>query len=118
MTKNELNNLMIGDKVRKKNNNNILTVVKIKVVSTHNEEYTEIYGESSNGRIIKGEYKKFVIPKKFVRFDRHNWKTTRVSLEEILSEDGLYSYSMTGTVEEALYNGEEVYSPNAIFKWQ
>ena len=118
MTKNELNNLMIGDKVRRYNDYNILTVVKIKIMSTYNEEDIEICCKSLNGHIVNGKAKNFVVPKKLVKVNKHDGRIAETSMEEILNEDGLYSYGTTGGIERALYNGEKVFSSNAIFRWQ
>lgn len=114
MTKKELEDLKIGDMVRL-SNYEFLKVKTIKIIGEQDKEFVELVCQAPNGTIRSGTYKKFIIPKKFVKIDKGSGEITTILFEDILKEDGLYSYSMSRSIKEALYNGEKVYSPNAIF---
>lgn len=119
MTREELDSLMIGDKVRKSGEYDLLTVVSINTISTSEEECVELVCKTLKGMIQTGKYKNFVIPKKFVKVDKSNGTKVVVTLSEISNQDGLYSYSpICRPIKEMLLNGEKLYTRNYIFRFE
>lgn len=119
MTKAEFDSLKIGDKIRRHNEYDILTLIKIIIEETHNEEDIIIVGQTIKGDIKTGKYRNFVVPKKFVKVNKLNGNKETVTLFEISNQVGLYSYyHVSKPIDELLLDGINLYTSNYIFRYE